>query len=221
MVLALISACVTASHRAEARSLRKLSLHCPCCWVTTSAPHMTPNDNNKLHPKMLNGAGIAGRWSCCLHLSVWALEPGSLRPTLLPVRVFMGSGPQCHSFLDAPVAPMGLLTAAVGKDQGAALVAPSWGLAPSAWGRCWPPPPIPPAWNLLCLPGSVVARGGAQGSYPPWKASLWLVWLGTHTDKPVSPSGHYRNKIWQLHQSGLNLAHHVKGSDYWESSHLH
>lgn len=89
-VLALISAYVTASHRAEARSLRKLSLHCPCCWVTVSAPHMTPNDNYKLHLKMLNGAGIAGRWRCCLCLSVWALEQGSLQTHLTPSQSFHG-----------------------------------------------------------------------------------------------------------------------------------
>lgn len=89
-VLALISAYVTASHRAEARSLRKLSLHCPCCWVTVSAPHMTPNDNYKLHLKMLNGAGIAGRWRCCLCLSMWALEQGSLQTHLTPNQSFHG-----------------------------------------------------------------------------------------------------------------------------------
>lgn len=87
-----------------------------------------PNDNNKLHPKMLNGAGIAGRWSCCLCLSVWALDQGSLQTHLSSSQSFHGIWTRVP-FLsgwsqDAPLAPMGLLTTAVGKDQGEALVAP-------------------------------------------------------------------------------------------------
>lgn len=95
------------------------------------------------------------------------------------------------------------------------LVQHSWGLAPSAWGQWWPPPHIPPVWSLLCPPRAVVARQGAQGSYPPWEASdTGLTWHSHSFPPRHSGSDHYRNKIWQLHQSGLKLAHRVKGSDY-------
>lgn len=158
---------MTASHRAEARSLRKLPLHCPCCWVTVSAPHMTPNDNNKLHPKMLNGAGIAARWSCCLCLSVWAPEQGSLHTHLTPSQSFHGVWtrvpfPSGWS-QDAPLSPLGLLTTAGGKDQGDALVAPFGAPQLGPGTLCM-------GAHLTSLQRGIhcgVACEGVQGSHPP------------------------------------------------------
>lgn len=124
---------------------------------------------------MLNGAGIAGGWRCCLCLSVWALEQGSLQTHLTPIRVFMGCG--SHSFVAGVRMPLWLHGPA-GSSSGEGPEGSTAGPICCSTAGGWHPLHGASAGHHLtslqhgmCLPRPVIACEGAQSSYPPQKAS--------------------------------------------------